>query len=63
MMDDTQWHQSASGEYFTCSDGTATAALWLPCVSPEQGPGLPGTCENCVSYNRARLVGEPPRLP
>lgn len=55
MMDDTQWDQSPSGEYFLSPGGILTAALWLPCVSASEGPVLPGTCAACVAYNRAVL--------
>lgn len=59
MMDDTPWLQSQSGEFFTSPAGIATAAFWLPCGSSASGPVLPGTCESCVSYNRARLATDP----
>lgn len=50
MMDDTPWAQAESGEHFTSPDGIGTAASWLPCVSPQAGPVLPGTCVDCELF-------------
>ena len=55
MMDDTEYSQSASGEFFTSVTGIGMAASWLTCVSPASGPKLPGTCADCVVSNRASL--------
>lgn len=60
MMDDTSWRQADSGENFTSPTGIGTAASWLPCVSQLAGPVLPGTCADCVVFNRGQLASDSP---